>query len=315
MALDHYVSQVHLKQFTSPDRTGHLRAIRKSDLKIFPCRPQDVCRTDEGNTNAYLTDPRAVEEFLKGVEPNYNRALDNMRNGTMTPEDVGVIAGFLSYTSCCTPTAIRTQATAIQGVMESSARILDAQGIFGRAPDSLGNKTLSELLDSKEAEVDINPKYPQAIGITTIMGRTSLFGNSPWEIIRNELATTSPFVTSDFPASLEPSNDPRVMNRVVPLAPDLAVRIWPDIELSRAPVDLTFAKHRQIVRKANFQTVSSLNQTIVRNAEDLVFYGPELTWIPGFVKRNKDYRVKSINQEIPWKNGVLNLNRVRVKKD
>src|SRR4029077_16902489 len=75
MALDHYVSQVYLKNFYSPALDGLVYAIRKSDLKRFPTKSQDVCRIEEGSTNAYLTKDRAIEEFLKEVEPRYNASL------------------------------------------------------------------------------------------------------------------------------------------------------------------------------------------------------------------------------------------------
>jgi hypothetical protein len=71
MALDHDVSQVHLKNFYSPVLDGLMYAIRKSDLKRFPTKSRDVCRVEEGSTNAYLTQNRAIEEFLKEVEPRY----------------------------------------------------------------------------------------------------------------------------------------------------------------------------------------------------------------------------------------------------
>ena len=50
MALDHYVSQVHLKQFFSPALGSRLYATKKSDLKSFQCHSKDVCRIEEGST-------------------------------------------------------------------------------------------------------------------------------------------------------------------------------------------------------------------------------------------------------------------------
>jgi hypothetical protein len=70
MPLDHYVSQVHLKNFYSPALGDLMNAMRKPDLKAFPCRAQDVCRIEDGSTNAYLRSDRAIEEFLKNIEPN-----------------------------------------------------------------------------------------------------------------------------------------------------------------------------------------------------------------------------------------------------
>ena len=63
MPLDHYVSQVHLKKFYSPALGNRMYAIRKSDLKVFTPRSEDVCRIMDGSTNAYLREDRAIEGF------------------------------------------------------------------------------------------------------------------------------------------------------------------------------------------------------------------------------------------------------------
>jgi hypothetical protein len=54
MALDHYVSQVHLRSFYSPALGERLYAIRKSNGKAFTPNSESVCRIDDGSTNAYL---------------------------------------------------------------------------------------------------------------------------------------------------------------------------------------------------------------------------------------------------------------------
>jgi len=76
MPFDHYISQVHLKNFNSPALDGLIYAIRKSDLKRFRTKSQDVCRIEDGSTNAFLQESRAIEEFLKDVEPRYNASLE-----------------------------------------------------------------------------------------------------------------------------------------------------------------------------------------------------------------------------------------------
>ena len=109
MPLDHYVSQVHLRQFYSPALGHRLYAIRKTDLRTFTSRSEDVCRIPEGSTNAYLRDPRAVEEFLKTIEPKYNAALDKLRTGAVDQECVYTIAGFVAYVVTCSPAGVRLQ--------------------------------------------------------------------------------------------------------------------------------------------------------------------------------------------------------------
>src|SRR5215475_8201703 len=64
MPLDHYVSQVHLKNFYSPLLGELMYAFRKSDSKKFPTKAQDVCRITDHNTNPFLQQPRVIEDFL-----------------------------------------------------------------------------------------------------------------------------------------------------------------------------------------------------------------------------------------------------------
>ena len=107
MTLDHYVPQVHLKNFYSPALDGLMYAIRKSNLKRFTPKSQDVCRIEEGSTNAYLTEDRAVEEFLKTVEPRYNASLAKLRDNKIDQEAIASLAGFAAYIVSCSPTAMR----------------------------------------------------------------------------------------------------------------------------------------------------------------------------------------------------------------
>jgi hypothetical protein len=104
----------------------------------------------------------------------------------------------------------------------------------------LGGIALTALLTGKEIGFVVDPKYPQALGISTIISRASVYGNSPWEILLNSIPEC-PFFTSDFPVAIEATGK-RTMNWIVPLTPDLAIRIIPDIRLSGTPPDLSFAK-------------------------------------------------------------------------
>src|SRR4051812_36846430 len=108
MPLDHYVSQVHLKNFYSPDLGGGMmHAIKKSDLKQFRCKSADVCRIQDGSTNAYLREDREIEGFLKKIEPIYNAALSNILENKIDAESIYGIAGFAAYVVACAPAAMR----------------------------------------------------------------------------------------------------------------------------------------------------------------------------------------------------------------
>ena len=86
MALDHYVSQVHLRNFYSPTLGERMHAVRKSDSKSFTPNAESVCRIEQGSSNAYLTHDRLIEELLTGIEPKYNAAAKKLAAGEIDPE-------------------------------------------------------------------------------------------------------------------------------------------------------------------------------------------------------------------------------------
>jgi hypothetical protein len=129
MALDHYVPQVHLRQFNSPALQGKkLYGIRKRDLFVFPCSSKDVCRVEEGSTNPYLAEARSIEDFLKTVEPFYSRALNVLRSGRTDQRSVYTVAGFIAYVATCSPTAIRLQTKPLEGSVDLTAELLERHG-------------------------------------------------------------------------------------------------------------------------------------------------------------------------------------------
>ena len=294
MPLDHYVSQVHLKNFNSPSLGELMYAVRKSDLKKFPTKAQDVCRITDHNTNPYLQQPRAIEDFLKGIEPKYNASLEKIREDKIDRECIHCISGFVAYVLTCSPAALRLNAGPLKAAVDAVARLADAKGVFSNAPASLGSKSLTELLDEGGVALTVDPKYPQALGINSILHHVSIFGNSPWEILRNFQSDT-PFFTSDYPVAIEAVNLNTPINRVVPLAPDLAIRIKPDIRLARMPHDPTFAQFRSTRRALKRYEVVELNRLIVQCAEDLVFHCDDCWWIDAFVTKNRRHYIEHVN--------------------
>jgi hypothetical protein len=310
MALDHYVSQVHLRNFYSPMLVQHMYAMRKSDLQSFPCNSRSVCRIEEGSTNAYLINDRSIEAFLLDVEPRYNSSVTNLRDNKIDKECIHAIAGFAAYVACCAPAAMRIHAEPLKSLLESEAAILDKQGLIPKAPPSLGSKTLTELLADKEVTFSIDSKYPQALGINTIIERVSIFGNSKWEILLNGVPEC-PFFTSDFPMAIEATGY-RTMNWIVPLTPALAIRIIPDIRLSGIAPDLSFAKFTSRQRTLRRSEIVEINRLIVQCAEDLVFYRDDHIWIGDFVAKNRYYRIEAVTDRIRYGTGFRNISTQRI---
>jgi hypothetical protein len=229
MALDHFVSQVHLKRFYAVTLNGKkMYAFRKSDGLAFPSDARDVCRLPNGSTNTYLQEPRQIEDFLKLIEPKYNWACDLLGSEEINPDAVFVIAGFAAFVAACSPTAMRIAMEPLNASVRVSAELMDRMGKLPLAPPELGGKSLSELVAGGAIVIDVDQKYPQAVGISNVFNTAHAYGNFHWDILVNEHADT-PFFASDFPVAVERSPDPRVVNRVVPLTPALRsgyVRGW-----------------------------------------------------------------------------------------
>jgi hypothetical protein len=304
VSLDHYVPQVHLKNFYSPKLRTRMHAIRKSDLKSFTPDAQSVCRIEDGSTNAYLRKDRIVEEFLKGIEPKYNSALQKLATDNIDAECIYAIAGFVAYVLMCSPAAMRIKSEPLKTVVEETYRVLDSQGAFPAPPAVLAGESLTDLLNQGKIHVKIDHKFPQAIGIVSILSVTTAFGNFPWDVMLNPF-DDSPFFTSDFPVAIEKTKDVRVLNRIVPLAPHLAIRIRPDLMMDRNLADFSFSHFRYLIRKLSRPEVNNINRLIVRCAENIVFFCEDHKWIPEFVKKNSKFRIEPKTGRLPDGDGTL----------
>lgn len=306
MPLDHYVSQVHLRKFYSPALSNRMYATRKADLKSFTPNSESVCRVMDGNTNAYLLKDRVIEDFLKTIEPNYNQALESLTSGKVESSCINTIAGFVAYIVTCSPAGMRIQSMPLRRVLKHQAEVMDAQGAFPPPPAVLGGASLTDLLRDGRVEFAIDPKYPQSIGITSIFNFIDIFGNCEWEIIQNDFKD-SPFFTSDYPIAIEKTSDPRVLNKIVPLAPNLAVRIKPDISRDRTQKDFTFSKFSYVKRNIGHEDVVKINTLLVQCAEETVFYRDNYPWVQAFIRKNQHYRIETYTKKLRTSTGTLLL--------
>src|SRR3972149_5091805 len=291
MPLDHFTPQVHLKKFYSPALGERMYAIRKTDLKTVTLNSNAVCGINNGSTNAYLREDREIEVFLRTIEPDYNAALSKLIAGKIDNECIYTIAGFVAYVNSCSPASMRIQSTPLKNIVEITASIMERQGLVPQPPPELGCTSLTEALAQGVVKVEIDGKYPQAIGIPSISAIVAAFGNFRWEILHN-CFNDSPFFTSDFPVAIELTNDPRIVNRIVPLSPALAIRIKPDLTLDKNRLDLSFKNFSSCIRKIDHKEVIHINRLIVRCAEDFVFYRDDYPWVQPFITKNRHYRVE-----------------------
>jgi hypothetical protein len=145
-----------------------------------------------------LRHERAIEEFLKTIEPKYNAAVRNLANEQIDAETIYVIAGFAAYVMCCSSAGMRIQSEPLKDAVEAPAAAMDAQGLIPALPRELGGESLTELLKSGAVKVNVDPKYPQAIGISSILEFVRLFGNFRWDTLHNG-STKTRFSRVTFP--------------------------------------------------------------------------------------------------------------------
>ncbi|WP_080115875.1 DUF4238 domain-containing protein [Pseudomonas syringae] len=304
MALDHFVSQVHLKNFYSKDLKSQMYAYRKSDLKFFTPNAKSVCRIDEGNTNDYLENSRVIEDFLKGIEPKYNASIENIRNRHIDNETIYTISGFVSYILTCSPASMRIHSELFRSVVEDQAVMLDNSNRIPAPPPELGAESLTELLKTGKISINIDGKYPQAFGIRSILSHVTIFGNSTWEILENTHEENL-FFSSDFPVVIEHSSNIKILNRIIPLTPRLALRIKPHIDRDDPTLDHNFTSFKCKYKKLSLAETKSINRLIVQCAETVVFSSQNHDWTESFIRKNSKYRIEPIAAKLRQANGRI----------
>jgi hypothetical protein len=206
---------------------------------------------------------------------------------------------------------MRIQSGPLRSSVETVAAMMEARGRIPPPPKELGGESLVELLGAGAAEVKVDPKFPQAIGISSIHRSLAIFGNSRWDILLNGF-NHSPFFTSDFPAAIEETTDRRIINRIVPIAPNLAIRIRPDLTIDKDLADFSFANFHCCRRSISHKEAEEINRLIVRCAEDTVFYRDDLAWVQKFITKNRHYRVEPSTSKQPTRNGFLLTSRLKI---
>lgn len=314
MPLDHFVPQVHLSNFYSAKLGGKkMYAFNKQKRDFFICGSEDVCRIMDGSTSNYLAEPRVIEDALKIFEPRYNSIIEHLRAKTASVDDLYCIGLFVATVQTCAPTALRLNSSRLSRLVESEVSILEERGLLPPPPEVLKAKSLSELIQNGSVNIDIDEKFPQAISTMNIRDIANSLTNSKWEIIQNKVPN-SPFLTSDYPFGLEASDDPRIFNKLIPIAPDIAVRISPYLE-SKLKGDVSeFPLHKKSYFEASKSQVVSINTSVSRCAEKLVFYNEANGWIRNFLVKNSGYWVEPVNNVYDNPEGRLLFSSQKIAK-
>jgi hypothetical protein len=290
MPLDHYVSQVHLRKFYAADLNRIMYAVRKRDGFEFTPNSRSICRLDDGNTNRYLSEPRAIEEFLTTVEPSYDGAIAGLTTGNPSHDDIYVISGFIAYVLSCSPAVLRLESYPMRRMIEHVGVALDEAGELPPMPESMVSN-FADALQRGSLNVRVDQMYPHAVGVTQIYSRLRAFANSDWLILINQ--TNCPFLTSDFPVAYGPPNAHPFVYRTFPLSPTLALRIRTTEQSRVADDEFRFPNIRVGLHETSRREAIEINQSIVRCAESEVYSSTMSDPLRGFIRRNSNYRIES----------------------
>lgn len=192
-------------------------------------------------------------------------------------------------------------------MLEEFGKMMDKKGMFPAPPSELGSKTFTKMLEDGDFTIKVDEKYPQAVGISNILKTAANFGNFKWDIILNELADTE-FFTCDYPAAVEVASDPSVLNRIVPLTPNLAIRIRPVRSIDKATNNFSFKNFSYRKYSIKKPEAIALNRLLVRCAENEVYYRTSFPWINDFVRHNRHYQLGHITKSfgLPGRRLLMN---------
>ena len=291
MAKDHYVARTYLKQFSLDAKEGFVNVIRKKNLERLEAIPVgSICYEKNGSDNQYFPDnPRVVEDYLKLYEPRWFECVQKVSQGTYTDETKSLMAGYLAYLRICTPTAMRLGSEGYADIVKHVYDKLEEKEYSN--PDSKYRDVIETIREHGGTKIEVDKKYPTAIGITNLINIQSVIVRSPWIVFKNE--TNTPFVTSDNPVCLQ-YHDTGFADFYCPITPWLAIVIHPlRVNEEAGPDHIGSFKP---------EGVEKMNKLVVQSAEDLVICR-DLTETEELVKKFQDWRVELRKIKIPSGNG------------
>jgi len=298
MPLDHFVPCVYLRNFYSPKLGRRFYCWRKSKNDRFVPKAEDVCRFRDHNTLPYLDNPRAVEDYIAPVEHCWNKSLNQFCTKTHDPTVILNICKMLSYILVCSPTMLRLGGENLVSNVQAVTDIADRAGLLPEIPSSITEQDVASLF-----EVEVDKKFPQAMGVLALHDLVNSFSNGSWLFIHNEFEEC-PFFTSDFPiVSLQSLHAPN-STMVFVLLPNLAVSISPGLmkTIENQPLFENFCCRRL---RANRKQIFQLNGLFVRAADDMVFFRAEERWMKRCFEKNRNFRTQDIHVKIPTERGFI----------
>lgn len=316
MPRDHYVAQTYLKHFLDPALGNLLHAYDKTDLKHFTPTTKNICCAQDWDTNPYFEDDRAIDQYLRVIEPKWDHGVVDIQNLLKYEEVKYFMAGYIAVLVSCTPASIRTLTHATAEMVASSGNIIarQIQNYPERFPGAkpLPPDVFEQLMASGGLVAKIDPKHTHARTMQNLVDLQWHFYKSPWMILDNQ--TDSPFLTSDFPvAYYYPKPHSQLPYRFAPISPRYAVLIKPSLDDAdrKAPKESfgKFPSTETAIRSIRPEFPKILNKITIQGAEQFVISAYDAPWIMKMVKKYQNWKMDSGTVRLPHGNGELIVSR------
>jgi len=305
---DHFVAKTYLNRFLDVDKS--LWVYDKQWLNIKAKTPSQICKEPGGSDNRFLEKDRAIEDFLSPIENAWSNRMDILQSADNISSPgylaaKSTICSYMAYLRNYTPATTRVEQEALAAQLETTAQLLYKSGASPPPPKELKN------LDNpfKEAQFNVDSKFPRAIAAGALHEISNTFFYSPIAILHNN--TDSLFLTSDNPLSLWYKENPLSPYLYLPLTPRLAILVSPFKKIYLTDF-YDHSKDQFIDTK--LESIHFLNQLTVKHAEEIVISSQCSDSILELVKEFKDWQLTNFTVRIKYSKGVITQNTSRVAK-
>lgn len=300
---DHYISRTYLKKFC--DETDQVWVYNKKYLGIKHRYRKAICHRKGWSDNHFLENPRIIEEYLKHVEPYWAKNVEVFSSNEILPfEDYSevkyMLAGYIAYLKVFPPAMARVGQSMLASLLHTTMKIMQKSGEIPPPPKEL--EFILEDLE-KHIKVDVDEKYPLALGVQAIVPTLNTLSTSPWLKLINK--TDIPFITSDNPACGWFMGNAGIAQTYVPLTPRIAVLIHPQFGIE---VNQELHIEDGIV-ELDLDKVKEFNQLICRNAENIVISNIKSNEIRDCVKENQNWECTNVSTKFPLGRGEIVINQ------
>jgi len=222
MPRDHFVARTYLKHFADP--SGVLHGYRKPDGFAFPASPRDVCAEwdDDLNPEFLPNDPALLGRLRKLFEPNWNRAVSGLQQGTPSDEERLILAGYMANLMNCTPTAKRIFVTMhnyqVKRYLSFAKKMKEKHGGLPDLPVEA-----IEMMERGEISFATHPDFVKAMATRNLLDIAWTMYHQDWDVIEND--TDLPFLTSDNPVPVLALGLTDLLIRFLPVTPRLCLSV------------------------------------------------------------------------------------------